>query len=157
MLGSHLLHVHVFALALRSLDGEDEEGVEHGEGAERDEAHDEEVEPAEVDLVVHRVLRQLRLVHTQARHVGDGVLQLYDTHTAECLVSCTTHTAQRFIQLYDTHSTAVYSAVRHTQHSGLFSCTTHTAQRFIQSTTHTQHRGSFRVRHTHSTAVYSAV
>ena len=96
MLGSHLLHVHVFALALRSLDGEDEEGVEHGEGAERDEAHDEEVEPAEVDLVVHRVLRQLRLVHTQARHVGDGVLQLYDTHTA-----------QRFSQLYDTHSTAV--------------------------------------------------
>ena len=100
VLGSHLLHVHVFALALRSLDGEDEEGVEHGEGAERDEAHDEEVEPAEVDLVVNRVLRQLRLVHTQARHVGDGVLQLYDTHTA-----------QRFIQLYDTHSTAVYSAV----------------------------------------------
>ena len=108
VLGSHLLHVHVFALALRSLDGEDEEGVEHGERAERDEAHDEEVEPAEVDLVVNRVLRQLRLVHTQARHVGDGVLQLYDTHTA-----------QRFIQLYDTHSTAVYSAVRHTQHSGL--------------------------------------
>ena len=79
--GSHLSDVHVFALSLRPLDGEDEEGVEHSQGAERDEAHDEEVEPAEVDLVVDRVLRQLRLVHAQARHVGDRILQLHDTHT----------------------------------------------------------------------------
>lgn len=51
-------------------DGESEAGVDGGQGDERDDAHDGQIEPRVVDAHVDRVARQPRAVGHQPRGVG---------------------------------------------------------------------------------------